>query len=91
MKTDQLFTMISAGVLTWVAVKWLAGKKTAGGGTVLVANYSNTDIYDSSFARSIANAATDGQAGYGWQYFTDGTAIAPNGDYYHQGVLVSKA
>lgn len=27
----------------------------------------------------------------GWQYFTDGTAIAPNGDYYHNGDLVYSA
>lgn len=24
----------------------------------------------------------------GWNYYTDGTAIAPNGDYYHQGELI---
>lgn len=27
----------------------------------------------------------------GWEYYTDGTAIAPNGDYYHQGELVWRA
>lgn len=27
----------------------------------------------------------------GWEYYTDGTAIAPNGDYYHQGELIWRA
>lgn len=26
-----------------------------------------------------------GQEGYGWRYFSDGTAIAPSGKYYYQG------
>lgn len=27
----------------------------------------------------------------GWRYYENGTSIAPNGDYYHQGALVWKA
>lgn len=27
----------------------------------------------------------------GWEYYTNGTAIAPNGDYYHQGELIWRA
>lgn len=27
----------------------------------------------------------------GWRYYTDGTVIAPNGDYYYKGVLVYSA
>lgn len=38
--------------------------------------------------RLIANDDTAGQPGYGWQYFDNGTAIAPNGTYYHQGQQV---
>jgi len=26
--------------------------------------------------------------GYGWTYYTDGTAIDPSGNYYYQGELV---
>ena len=33
----------------------------------------------------IPNDDTAGQPGYGWQYFTNGTAISPSGTYYHQG------
>lgn len=27
----------------------------------------------------------------GWEYYSDGTAIAPNGDYYYQGALIWRA
>jgi hypothetical protein len=30
----------------------------------------------------IPNPAQEGQEGYGWRYFTDGTVIGPNGSYY---------
>lgn len=40
---------------------------------------------------TVPNTALPGQPGWAWQYFTDGTAIAPNGDYYHNGTLVWKA
>ena len=36
----------------------------------------------------IANPATPGTPGYGWQYYNDGTAIDPQGNYYYQGELV---
>lgn len=36
----------------------------------------------------IANDDVPGQAGYGWRYFSDGTAIGPDGSYYSNGTLV---
>ena len=36
----------------------------------------------------IENPAGEGEEGYGWRYFSDGTVIAPNGDYYRDGVKV---
>jgi len=38
--------------------------------------------------QTIANGATAGQPGFGWQYFTGGTAISPEGDYYFGGSKV---
>ena len=58
------------------------------------------DLYDRIFGGSggsggaeggptlIANPATEGQPGYGWRYYTDGTAIAPTGEYYYKGEKV---
>lgn len=34
---------------------------------------------------SISNSALPGQPGYAWQYFSDGTAIGPDGSYYLNG------
>lgn len=36
----------------------------------------------------IFTGAQQGDAGYGWKYYTDGTAIDPQGNYYYQGVKV---
>jgi hypothetical protein len=36
----------------------------------------------------IINPSLQGQPGYGWRYFTDGTAIDPQGNYYFQGTKV---
>jgi len=36
----------------------------------------------------IDNPAQEGEEGYGWRYFSDGTVISPEGDYYRDGVKV---
>lgn len=39
----------------------------------------------------IANDDLPGQAGYGWKYYSDGVAIAPDGTYYKDGVVAWSA
>lgn len=46
---------------------------------------STGNVYNST---EIDNTALPGSPGYGWQYFTDGTAISPSGEYYYQGEKV---
>lgn len=41
-----------------------------------------------NFASEIANTAAPGEAGYGWQYFSNGTSIDPSGNYYYDNNLV---
>lgn len=36
----------------------------------------------------IQNSAEPGQPGYGWQYFSDGTQIDPDGNYYRDGEMI---
>jgi len=36
----------------------------------------------------IANPAAEGQPGYGWRYYSDGTSIDPSGSYYYRGEKV---
>ena len=38
-------------------------------------------------ATEIPNTAQPGQTGYGWKYYSDGTAIGPDGKYYYNGEL----
>ena len=33
----------------------------------------------------VTNTAGEGDPGYGWKYYSDGTAISPDGVYYFQG------
>lgn len=40
------------------------------------------------YVREIANDDLPGQAGYGWKYYGDGTAISPTGTYYQNGEAV---
>lgn len=38
-------------------------------------------------ATEIPNTALPGDVGYGWKYYSDGTAIGPDGKYYYKGEL----
>jgi hypothetical protein len=42
----------------------------------------------SAFTSEIDNSALPGQTGYGWRYFSDGTAISPEGTYYKNGKMI---
>lgn len=93
MKNDTLIIIAAAAAGLFLIYK-TAGR-TAGvaprpGGTVL--NQSNRtgampsgNQYNTT---GIANTALPGQEGYGWQYYSDGTAIGPDGRYYYQGTEV---
>lgn len=36
----------------------------------------------------IVNSSVPGANGYGWRYFSDGTVIDPNGNYYSNGTMI---
>ncbi|HYD63329.1 MAG TPA: hypothetical protein VEC35_23435 [Noviherbaspirillum sp.] len=57
---------------------------------VAVAAYMLLKGRDARAARTneITNPALPGQIGYGWRYFSDGTAIDPNGNYYLKGAPI---
>ena len=66
-----------------------------GAGTSLLNAINRTPAVSTNFALDvpILNTAQEGQEGYGWQYFSDGsdgggTAISPNGSYFDNGVKV---
>jgi len=45
-------------------------------------SWFNFDYGNDYNVEEIANPAQPGQEGYGWRYFSDGTAISPTGDYF---------
>lgn len=50
--------------------------------------YSGSTGQTPTTGTTIFNPATEGQEGYGWQYFSDGTVIDPSGNYYQNGQLI---
>lgn len=71
----ELFTMlaVAAGV---VAVGYVMTRKTA----APVVTGSRVKSPETVF-----NGALPGQPGWGWDYFTDGVSISPDGVYYMNG------
>lgn len=82
MKTSDLATIVAGGVLTFIAVQLLLKMRAAKAAAPAVSQ---------SAAILIANSALPSQPGWGWQYFTDGTSIDPQGNYWLNGAMVWKA
>lgn len=86
MKNDTLIILAAAGVGLWLvsrmtqkpAVWTERATSLNNGGQVNVPGYT----------KQIFNSALPGQEGYAWQYYTDGTAIGPDGSYYQNGQKV---
>lgn len=74
MKNDDLIILGMAAVAVYLIVK--GGAKFA------------TTTSGAGYVKEIANNAAPGQSGYGWRYFTDGTVIDTQGNYYVNGDLV---
>ncbi len=60
--------------------------KVFGAGGEFLRGLFNTS--DWTAPTEIENTSQSGDEAFGWRYFSDGTAIAPTGEYYYQGNLV---
>ena len=76
------------------------GSRSDSGDTSYLYDYGVGDDYINSWGNAgswdwtqpeqvteIPNTALPGQTGYGWKYYSDGTAISPDGKYYYNGQL----
>ena len=64
----------------WTIDEVASGQDITGNADVSgMANYIDMSQYNTT---EIPNPAQPGQNGYGWRYFSDGTAISPEGKYY---------
>lgn len=77
MKSSDLLTFVALAALGYVAFKVI--KPTTGTASVTAAS---AKTYANGYTNQIANSASPGDAAWGWSYFTDGTAIGPDGSYY---------
>ena len=80
-----------AGTMTNSGGEILDAGSTALHGEVLDAGSTGVTGADYGYTSGVANNATAGQPGYQWQYFDNGTAISPTGQYYLGGEQLTGA
>lgn len=87
MKQDTLIIIAAAAAGLYAISKMVKPGATirppTGGGTASSLNGGGTVPIT-----EINNTALPGQQGWGWTYYSDGTAISPAGEYYYNGQRV---
>lgn len=85
MNKDTLIILAAAGLGLWFVTKSTRGNAATSGAASL-----NTGgaVQVPSTIKQIFNDDVPGQPGWGWQYFSDGTTIGPDGSYYMNGKKV---
>lgn len=91
MKTnnDTLLILAAAGLGLWFITR--TASASVNQRTAASLNTSRIANPLTNLVQSIPNNDVPGQPGFGWQYFSDGTAIGPDGSYYSQGQKVWSA
>lgn len=86
MQKDTIAIIAAAGIGLFLIARMVKprapGAPPSGGTAASLNNYGNAPVTE------ISNSALPGQNGWGWQYYSDGTAISPTGQYYLNGQLV---
>ena len=88
MNNDTIVILAAAGIGLYLMSKMIkpggiVTRPPSGSGTA-----SSLNNNGSPPIVEIGNDDLPGQAGYGWKYYSDGTAISPQGEYYFQGQKV---
>lgn len=85
MKNDTLIILAAAGVGLWLVSRMTQTPVRTATATSL---NNGGQVNTAGYPRQIFSTVLPGQEGYGWQYYTDGTAIGPDGSYYQNGQKV---
>ncbi|AXS79855.1 hypothetical protein [Dechloromonas sp. HYN0024] len=86
MKSEDIVTLIAGGILAYVA--WKTFTRTPAAPQVV---NKPINAVGGMYAKNVTNSALPSEPGYAWQYFDNGTAIDPQGNYYLNGNLVWSA
>lgn len=80
--TKDSMIIIGAAVAGVGLVYWLTRRGAAQAGGATASKDRQTGVVE------ITNSALPGSEGYGWRYFSDGTAIDPIGNYFKDGLPI---
>ena len=89
MKSENLIILAAAAAAVWIinstrkTITMAPGRNSSGYGTASSLNNGGTLPIT-----EVSNTSLPGQNGYGWRYFSDGTVIDPQGNYYLDGQMV---
>lgn len=86
MKNSEVIMMLLAAAVVVGLGLVLTRKADAATG---VPNAGTSGSPDQNWTVEIPNNALPGQPGWAWRYYSNGTAIDPEGRYYFNGVRVS--
>lgn len=76
MKNQDMITILAGAILAYVAYKTF----TKGGAPALPGMTAKP--VSGMYSKAVNNTALPGQPGFGWDYYDNGVAIAPDGTYY---------
>lgn len=88
MKTETTLIAAAAALGLFLVYQMTRRPATSAGMGYVAPTGSTAQTLNNGGAVLVPNTALPGQPGWAWQNFTDGTSIAPNGDYYMNGTLV---
>lgn len=85
MKNDTILIIAAAALGLFLVARMT---RRPGGNTAQSLNNGGNVPPGGGVSAEIFNTALPGQPGWGWKYYTDGTAIGPDGTYYLNGTKV---
>lgn len=86
MKNDTLLILGAAAAALYVITRMTKPRPVTVGGAASLNQGGQVNV--PGYTKQIFNSALPGTEAWGWQYFTDGTAIGPDGSYYQGGQKV---
>lgn len=91
MQTDELIALAIGGIALWMLfVSRRAAAAPASPQQLRAGGFLNELVSSkpADYVIEVANPAAPGEPGWGWRYYSNGTAIDSAGKYYFQGQAI---